>query len=358
MPAVAQKMASQKTAPIMPLASRSLLLDVSTAGDRIVVAGERGHILYSDDDGNTWTQASVPTTQMLTGLHFVDDRQGWAAGHDGLILASDDGGESWRLQRDGLAMQHQANLEMRESSHRRIKALEAELEATTDDKRAILEMQLDDARMDLEDADLALEEPVHTAPVLDIWFQDENRGWAVGAFGTLVSTRDGGQHWSSEHELLDNPYEFHLNSITGDGKGRIFIAGEGGLLFRSLDGGLSWESIEPFYEGSWFGVVYEPTHDSLAVFGLQGNLYHSSDFGSNWELVPNDSTITLAGGSAHDGKIVIAGGVGTVLLSTDGGRSYERIMIEDRLSLGSGMSRKGALVLIGQGGAKVRNAGG
>ena len=91
---------------------------------------------------------------------------------------------------------------------------------------------------------------------MDVWFQDAAQGWAVGAFGTLVTTENGGQHWVNQEKVLDNPDEFHLNAITGDGKGRVFIAGEGGVMFRSLDGGLSWEALEPFYEGSWFGVVY------------------------------------------------------------------------------------------------------
>ena len=37
----------------MPLASKSLLLDIVIAQDRLVAVGERGHILLSDDDGNS-----------------------------------------------------------------------------------------------------------------------------------------------------------------------------------------------------------------------------------------------------------------------------------------------------------------
>ncbi len=109
---------AQETAPIMPLASKALLLDISPAGDRLVAAGEHGIVLYSDDNGSHWQQAAVPTTRMLTSIHFVDGRHGWAVGHDGLILVSNDGGENWRIQRDGLALQHQTNLELRETAHR------------------------------------------------------------------------------------------------------------------------------------------------------------------------------------------------------------------------------------------------
>ena len=350
--------ASQASAPeysaIMPLAPKSLLLDIAAAGDRLVTVGERGHILYSDDGGNHWQQASVPTTRMLTCVYFVDARRGWTAGHDGLILVSDDSGENWRIQRDGLAFQYQTNLESREAAHRQLENMERRLELADEETQAQIEPDLEEARLDLEDADLALAEAVFTSPFMDVWFQDADRGWAVGAFGTLVATLDGGQHWGSRATELDNPDEFHLNAITGDGKGRIFIAGEGGVMFRSTDGGHGWESLQPFYEGSWFGTVYDAQNDTLYVFGLRGNLYRSSDFGTSWEQVPNDSNSTLAGGSASQkGEIVLVGGVGTVLFSTDGGQSFQRTMLEDRLSLSAGLSRDGELILVGQGGVKV-----
>jgi photosystem II stability/assembly factor-like uncharacterized protein len=303
-------------APIMPLASRSLLLDLTLAGDRLV-----------------------------------------AVGHDGLILATDDGGENWRIQRDGLASQHQANLEMREEAYQRIRELEQRLETADDEARPDLELALEDAQFDMEDAELALEEPVFTSPLMDVWFQDRERGWAIGAFGTILATENGGLHWTDQRDSIDNPDEFHLNSVTGDGKERLFIAGEGGVMFRSLDAGQSWETIEPFYEGSWFGVIYQPHQDLLVAFGLQGNLFRSTDFGLTWNPVLTDSNITLAGGNAApNGEIVIVGGVGTVLHSIDGGQTFTRIMIEDRLSLSSGISIDSDLILIGQGGAKIHEA--
>ena len=346
---------SPRPAPVMPLAPKSLLLAITEAGDRLVVAGERGHILYSDDDGQSWQQALVPTTQMLTSVHFVDSQRGWAAGHDGLILVSDDGGENWRIQRDGLAAQSQTNLELREAAHLQLKHLEQRFETADPETRAQIEGDLEDARMDLEDAQLTLEEPVFTDPLMDVWFHNAAQGWAIGAFGTFVTTENGGQHWVNHEKVLENPDEFHLNAITGDGKRRVFVAGEGGVMFRSLDGGLSWEALEPFYEGSWFGTVYNAQIDTLFVFGLRGNLYRSADFGTSWTPVSNDNTSTLAGGSVSNGnEIVIVGGAGTVLHSTDGGQSFRHIMVEDRLGLSSGLGRDGKLILVGRGGIKVR----
>jgi photosystem II stability/assembly factor-like uncharacterized protein len=352
--AAAPLSAATRYAPIMPLAAQSLLLDITTAGERLVAVGERGHILYSDDRGDTWQQALVPTTQMLTSVHFIDPRHGWAAGHDGLILASDDAGEHWRIQRDGLAVQHQSNLELREAAHHRLEQLQQRLARVGEEDTEQIELELEEARLDLEDADLTLEEAVFTSPFMAVWLQDADRGWAAGAFGALVATEDGGQHWVNRAPALDNPDEFHLNAITGDGTGRVFIAGEGGVMFRSLNGGRSWQTLEPFYEGSWFGAVYNPVNGDLFLFGLRGNLYRSSDFGTSWQQIENDDNSTMAGGSASaEGHVVLAGGVGTVLFSTDGGGSFRRILLEDRLGLSAGVSIGDRLVLVGQGGVEV-----
>src|SRR5262245_9614082 len=84
-----------------PLASKSLLQSIAKAGNRLVAVGQRGHIVYSDDQGATWKQAAVPISSDLTAVYFANDKNGWAVGHDGVILATDNGGDKWTLQLDG-----------------------------------------------------------------------------------------------------------------------------------------------------------------------------------------------------------------------------------------------------------------
>ena len=88
------------------VASKTLLLDVAVRGEGSLVAvGAYGVIIVSEDNGQSWTQASVPASVALTGIHFPTPEKGWAVGHDGLILHSSDGGQSWQKQLDG----HQLN---------------------------------------------------------------------------------------------------------------------------------------------------------------------------------------------------------------------------------------------------------
>lgn len=78
------------------LASRALINGVARAGPRLVAVGQRGHVLYSDNDGAAWLQAAVPLSSDLAAVTFTDARHGWAVGHDAVVLHSADGGASWR----------------------------------------------------------------------------------------------------------------------------------------------------------------------------------------------------------------------------------------------------------------------
>ena len=58
------------------LAAKTLLVGVTLAGKRIVSVGQRGHIVYSDDQGKSWTQASVPVSSDLLAVHFPTPQKG------------------------------------------------------------------------------------------------------------------------------------------------------------------------------------------------------------------------------------------------------------------------------------------
>lgn len=296
LPAAVQSVESGK-------AARSLLLDIVHAGSRLVTVGERGHILYSDDQGNTWVQARVPTRQMLTAVQFVDSRHGWAVGHDALILVSEDGGASWSKQFEDLERE---------------------------------------------------------APLLDVWFGDLTTGFATGAYGALLMTDDGGRHWQDISDRLDNEDQYHLNGIAAIKDAGLFIVGEAGSMFRSRDDGLSWEKLEGPYQGSLFGVIGTARPATLLAYGLRGNLFRSTDFGDSWTQIELDAArgpleFGLANASLlADGSLVLVGNGGSVLRSTDDGQSFKIFNRPDRVSLaGVTANDQGSLILVGQGGVRL-----
>ena len=52
----------------------ALVLDVADTGSRLVAVGARGHILVSDDQGDSWQQKPTPASVLLTAVDFVDDK--------------------------------------------------------------------------------------------------------------------------------------------------------------------------------------------------------------------------------------------------------------------------------------------
>lgn len=285
-------------------AQHSLLLDVARAGKRLVAVGDRGHILYSDDNGANWVQAKVPTKQLLASVFFIDEQHGWAVGHDAQILATRDAGATWTKQYE----------------------------------------------------DLELE-----APLLDIWFRDRNTGYAIGAYGALLETTDGGASWENVSDRMDNEDGYHLNAIVSVKDAGLFVVGEQGVMFRSADWGQTWETLNSPYQGSLFGALGTHQANTLLAYGLRGHLFRSTDFGDTWEAISlnteNNGPLEFGlsdGSLLADGSVVVVGHGGTVLKSTDSGQSFSVINRADRLSLaGIAAMDNGNLILVGQGGVHL-----
>ncbi|VXB13078.1 conserved exported hypothetical protein [Massilia sp. 9I] len=293
-----------------PIAAKGTLLAVANAGKAIVAAGERGIIVYSHDQGVTWRQARVPVSVTLTSLYFVSDQLGWAAGHDGVILRTVDGARTWHKQFDG----NVANALMLDDLRRRRAAAQAAGAA-----QAELADTLDNAVADLEGS--AAFGP--SLPLLGIWFADADRGLAVGAFGQLFHTADGGRNWATWGARIDNPEGFHYNSINRIGDGSLVIAGEAGKLRRSRDGGASWETLDTGYAGHLYGVLAPAGSKAIVAFGFGGTVLRSEDDGKSWKALPRLVNKALVGGMvAPDGSLALAAGDGQVLVSRDGGASF------------------------------------
>ena len=275
-------------------AQHSLLLDIIRIPqqNRIITVGDRGHILYSDDDGSIWQQATVPTQQLLTAVYFPTPLTGYAVGHDALILKTTDGGHSWQIIYQ-----------------------DRELEA----------------------------------PLLDVWFANEHDGVAVGAFGAILTTNDGGATWIDRTGDLDNEEGFHYNAITSDGEGNLWLVGEAGLLFHSHDGANQWRRLQSPYQGSLFGVT--ASDKKVIIHGLLGNAFVSTDQGLNWQPVNTRLTKTLFGSiTRKNGKTILVGSAGAIVREARESEWAANIR-EGRLLLNAlTETNNGDLLAVGQGG--------
>ncbi len=243
-------------------AQQSLLVGVTLAGKRLVAVGERGHILFSDNRGQSWTQAKVDSRMHLNAVTFVDTDTGWVVGEDEAILHTQDGGKSWQRQHDG------------------------------------------------RDAE-------QKGPLLDLHFKNNQEGFAIGVFNKLLRTADGGQNWQPWQDHIDNIDEWHLFGIAATSADNLYIASEMGLMFRSQDGGKSFEAVQTDHDGSFHSILARPGDggaDQLVLFGVGGVLYTSTNNGESWNLIDTGIETGLAGGTwLDDGSALIVGADGVVL---------------------------------------------
>ena len=295
------------------LAIRAPLNAVARAGARLVVAGQRGHVLYSDD-GKAWVQAEVPVSADLTALHFATEKLGWAVGHEGVVLRSGDGGASWQRQLDGRAI------------------------------GALL------ARQGGAAADAGADKPL-----LDVWFENDKDGWAVGAFNLILRTEDGGASWTPWSERSDNPKGMHLYAIRPAG-GSLFIVGEQGLVLRLDRQKQRFVNLPLPYRGTLFGVAGDD--GMVLVFGLRGNAWRSTDGGTNWTKVETGVAAGLSSALLRsDGSLLLASQAGHLLQSRDRGASFSRVEgIAAAPTFAITETAGGALALAGIGGVRIAAA--
>jgi photosystem II stability/assembly factor-like uncharacterized protein len=275
--------ALDRAAVVVRAPQRAVLLAAAGAGTRIVAVGERGIVAKSDDGGQTWRQASVPTSVTLTTVRFADARRGWAAGHGGVVLATEDGGEHWTRRLDG----------------QRAAQIVLDAARTSGDAAAISEAE----RLQAEGAD---------KPLLDLLLLGPERLLAVGAYGLAMGSEDGGRSWQSWWPRLPNPKGLHLYTARQRGQ-TVLLAGERGLVLLSSDGGRSFSTIATPYKGSFFSAELLGEND-LVLAGLRGTALRSTDRGATWSnlSVPMPASIT-ATALATNGQLLAANQAGFVM---------------------------------------------
>lgn len=335
----------ERPARLSPLAAKSLFTDIQPLADGVVMVGESGHILLAGAQ-QAPHQAQVPVDLLLTAVHFVDAQQGWAVGHDGVILHSADGGQNWQKQLDGNAI----NPLMLAAAEAEVARFEQASAAAPDDEA--LSTALDNALFALDDAK-AGSAAGPSRPLLDIWFRDAREGWAVGAYGILLHSTDGGQTWAYLPGL-DNPDRLHLNSVLGLADGSLLVAGEGGRLYRSPDLGRHWEATQSITAGSLYKLLELAPDGQLLALGFGGTLLSSQDSGRSWQSIKLPVQASLYGGSLlADGSLLLTGQAGVLLHSQD--RQHFKVWQAPAKAawLGVAETVPGQLTLIGRNGLRA-----
>jgi photosystem II stability/assembly factor-like uncharacterized protein len=184
-----------------------------------------------------------------------------------------------------------------------------------------------------------------TRHLLDIAFVNTQRGIAIGDYGTLLRTDDGGATWTKVPLPEDTklppdvaevvaPGDILLYSIAFTDPDHVWIAGEFGVILASSDGGVTWHQQSSSVETTLFGISFADQQRGWAV-GLDSTLLHTSDGGISWRKVPIDTpkgfSLALYDVQVRGSYGWAVGNSGLLLNSKDSGATWQLVDVPVQL---------------------------
>jgi len=178
-------------------------------------------------------------------------------------------------------------------------------------------------------------------------FATPETGWAVGHFGVILHTADGGETWRRQ---LDGLQAVQLTKAAADASGSP----------KRIARAAQWVADGPDKPLFALAVLDERT---VFAFGAYGLSYKTEDGGDTWKAVDerleNPGALHVNAAMVTDGQIILAGEQGMVLRSRDGGGSFQALEFPYEGSLFDAVpGRNGDLVVIGLRGHAYRSADG
>jgi photosystem II stability/assembly factor-like uncharacterized protein len=165
-------------------------------------------------------------------------------------------------------------------------------------------------------------------------FSGEQEVWMVGELGRIFRSTDGGNTWERQHADTARPFL----AISCVGPGKAWIAGKEGIMYRTTDSGASWQSVATGSNRHVFAMQFADERRGHAA-GDFGVMVHTEDGGQTWtkQNVPEDvvlpeeaidmgvqpGDVNLYGISYGDRDHVwTVGEFGIVMASADGGLTW------------------------------------
>lgn len=214
-------------------------------------------IMYTENGGDSWTDAGCPVDNQPEDVFFVNERTGWIVGDRGLILRTDDGGRGWGRQNSGSSATLTSVFAIDEN-HAWI---------TTRGGGNVLRTTNGGVSWEREGTGAE-------SGLFDAFFFDRDQGWAVGGNGRIVRSHNGGRNWGQQSTGTESAFasvDFvdldhglavgqHIYTTTnggtnwirrpGPGKSLEFVAmvdrefawavGDEGTIVLTRDGGATW----------------------------------------------------------------------------------------------------------------------
>lgn len=156
--------------------------------------------------------------------------------------------------------------------------------------------------------------------IWDIFFINNQTGWAVTWGGTILKTNNGGSSWTEQNSgtIQDLTEVQFIDDQTG------WIVGLGGTILKTTDGGETWQSQVPPTSVNLFDAHFTDLQTGWAV-GEYGTILKTSDGGITWQTQNSGLTTQMLFGvyfiDNQTGWAV--GWHGVIRKTTDGGMTWQ-----------------------------------
>lgn len=177
----------------------------------------------------------------------------------------------------------------------------------------------------------------------DIFFLDQNLGFAVSGSGYILKTEDGGLHWTQKY-FKNSQYirSIEFSSAKRGFAGSLYSNSEI-LLMKTLDGGESWTDISSVFNYTVRGVCGICSVDTNVTYavgswGSPAFVIKTTDGGITWNQIDmstyafglvdvnfiDENTGYVAGASnvASEGAVI--------LKTTDGGSTWSKVYVSNQ----------------------------
>jgi photosystem II stability/assembly factor-like uncharacterized protein len=152
-----------------------------------------------------------------------------------------------------------------------------------------------------------------TFSLWDVAFTDSLFGIAVGDFGVILRSTDGGESW--EQKLSGDQFAFRHVHFFDDSTG--IAAGFRSTCFRTENAGATWQSVTLPTDGDLPGMAV--IDDIVWLSGAEGTILKSTDRGKTWKQLSTDTDVMLGSISFATTRVGWAASIQRKLLYTDDG---------------------------------------
>ena len=290
------------------------------------------------DEGSPWQVREISDQRPLQGIFFVNELVGWMqTGVNGLLKTSD-GGATWAPLKTNLTDRRTSLANIWFKDENRGWAV-----GTVRRQPTIWKTSDGGSSWTVKYSEAPAFD-VSTGVMLDIRFVDETHGWTVGynGFKAMIKvTYDGGEHWVTQYSGGEIAGQFNLVRFSDAKHG--WVLGFNAVM-QTDDGGESWK-LEYFGGGSLLNDIDVVGQSEVWVAGGWSHLVHKQ--GYDLSEVPLNASLpdNFIGWVRFASKDVgWAWGVkGEVVMTRDGGKTWTRDNIPLKLDPDSQFMGDGAV---------------